>query len=569
MQSKSGEAVRHKAVIISDLNKRVDSGLLCNSAPDRWRAIPYEADGFSGVMLGTGGSASIPPIEVALDVQGLYRIYVGIHSFLSASRLRIRLSGDLCCETLPPAPSTENISTPVLHEMMWREADLTGKSLIIEGGHLPQFYPAALAYIRLERLEEEPVPSEVEIEYPMAITEDGFGIFREMPHNRPEDLVEPLNAIPPSSCMKMLIWGAADGDICLYPTKAGTLRSSEGEGLSRPTDNTYYSNLRRWRENGWDTMVTVRDFCRSRGWEFHAYVRVEAFATHYPLTQISGLRSEFFEENPQFHCRDKDGRHVMRLSYANPEVQDHMLELFREIIEYEPDGLCLAFIRGVPLVLYEEVMVAGFMAEYHVDPRTLDEIDPRWLRYQADIINSFMIRVKAELKPGQRLSAIIPGNLEDCARWGLDPSFWVREGVVDDLLPTGQKFTPEDVHIDDPYNLHFDSFRELPGKDDHRVIPMLYPWSLFANDYASWRKRIYDFLDAGADGYAVWDGNASDERFSGIADIGLYPRKPLDVFRNGEHPKVDGKKDTSVYISRRLTTLNGYRFDRYHHYEIV
>jgi hypothetical protein len=349
----------------------------------------------------------------------------------------------------------------------------------------------------------------------------------------------------------------------------GTHRGSPDSGLSRHTDDVYHANLRRWREKGWDPMLTIKNLCRVRGWEFHAYVRVEAFATHYPLNITCGLRSDFFEGNPQFHCRDKEGSHVMRLSYANLEVQDHMLELFREIIEYEPDGLCLAFIRGVPLVLYETVMVDGFIAEYHVDPRTLDENDPRWLRYQADIINSFMVRVKAQLKPGQRLSAIIPGNLEDCARWGMDPSFWVQEGIVDDLLPTGQKFTPEDVHIDDPHNLDFDSFRELTGKDDYRVIPMLYPWSLFANDYHTWRKLIYDFLDAGADGYAVWDGNASEERFSGIADIGLEPRKPLDAFKDGRHPKVDGKKDESVYVSRRLLTLNGYRFDRYHHFEIV
>ena len=544
MTQKSGDGLGHEEIIISNLDQRVDRRLLGSTASDRWRAIPYKAEGISGVMLGTGGSASIPPIDISLDVQGLYRVWVAVHSFLSASRLRIRLTGDLCCETLPPTPSTEQISYPALYEMPWREADLTGKDLIIEGGHLPQFYPAALAYIRLEPLEQKSPTPEMMIEHPMAVTEDGFGIFHEIQHNRPQDLIEPLNAIPESSCMKMLIWGAADGDICLYPTRVGTHRGSPASGLSRHTDEVYHANLRRWREKGWDPMLTVKDLCRVRGWEFYAYVRVEAFATQYPLTLTCGIRSSFFEENPRYHCRDKEGRHVMRLSYANPEVQDHMLELFKEIIEYEPDGLCLAFIRGVPLVLYEEVMVDGFIAKYQVDPRILDETDPRWLRYQANIINSFMVRVKAQLKPGQRLSAIIPGNIEDCARWGLDPSFWVREGIVDDLFPTGQKFTPEDVHIDDPYNLHFESFRELSGKDDYRVIPMLYPWSLFANDYPSWRKLIYDFLDAGADGYAVWDGNSSDERFSGIADIGLMPRKPLDAFADGRHPAVDGKRDT-------------------------
>jgi hypothetical protein len=558
-------------LLISDLNQRVDPDLLDDEASDLWRAIPYEAEGFSGVMLGTGGSADTPQIEITLDAKGLYRIWVGIYSFQSSSRLRLRLNIDLCCKTLPPTPRLDRISLPVLHEVMWREADLEGKSIILEGGHLPKFYPAALAYIRLEPIEAESETSEIRIEHPMAITEDGFGIFHEFLHNRPENLVEPLNEIPENSCMKMLVWGAADGDICNYPTSVGTCRGAayQDKGLSRLTDNTYYANLRRWKENGWDSMVTVRDYCRTRGWEFHAYVRVEAFATQYPLTLTCGNRSKFFEENQHLCCRDKNGRQVLRLSYAYPEVQDHMLEIFNEISNYQPDGLCLAFIRGVPVVLYEDVMVDGFMDRYAIDPRELPETDPRWLRYQAEIVSGFMSKVRSLLRPNQRLSAIIPGNMADCARWGLNPAHWVQEQIVDDLFPTGQRFTPEDVHVDDPHNLDFRSFRQLHGKDDFRVIPMLYPWDLFSNDYRSWRKLIYEFLDAGADGYAVWDGNSSEDRFSRIGDIGLMPRMSLDTLQGGEDQIVENKHNKPEPVTKRLLTMNGYRFDRYHHFEVV
>jgi len=558
-------------LFLCDLDQRVDRRLLDDEAPDRWRAIRYEADGVSGVMLGAGGSANIPQIEIALGVKGPHRIRVGLHGFLASSRLRMRLSGDPCCDTLAPHPSLKRVSDPVLHELVWREADLTGRSLILEGGHLSRHFPAALAYIRLEPLEALTPDPEVRIGHPMAITEDGFGIFHEFLHHRPEDLLEPLNAIPRDSCMKMLVWGAADGDICNYPTKVGTCRGSAcgAEGLSRLTDNTYFANLRRWKEKGWDSLATVRDYCRTRGWEFHAYVRIEAFATQYPLTLSCGIQSEFFEKNPHLHCRDKDGRAVLRLSYAHPQVQDHMLEILREIAGYGPDGLCLAFIRGIPLVLYEDVMVDGFRDRHGVDPRAIETDDVRWMRYQAEIINGFMAREKMLLRPGQRLSAMVPGNPADCARWGLDPVHWVREGLVDDLFPTGQRFTPEDVHVDDPQNLDLEAFLEMRQKDGDRIIPMLYPWDLFQNDYRAWRKRIHGFLDAGADGFAVWDGNSSEERVSKILDIGLLPRRPLEALdgeagRSGKNPPDEPER-----VTRRLLTMNGNRFDRFHHFEIV
>ena len=557
MSTVSGTEYDRTGRIISNLSESLSPEVFDTHDPNRWRAIPYEAEGLSGVMVGTGGGIAAPPIAIGLNAQGPHRIWLGVFGFISASRLRVRLSSDLCCQTLPPAPPVAHISLPVLHELMWRETELTPElTLILEGGHLPEHYPAALAYIRLEPVAEiKPAPRR-ELAHPMAITEDGFGIMHQLRHNRPQDLLEPLEQIPQDSCMRMLIWGAADGDSCLYPTAVGSYRGAPDHGLTRSSDDTYYANLRRWQEEGWDTMVTVRDYCRARKWEFHAYVRVGAFATQYPLTLTCGIWSKFFEENEHFCCRDREGRRVQRLSYAYPEVQEHMLAVFQEIVDYEPDGLCLAFIRGIPLILYEDIMIDGFTREHNLDPRELDELDQRWLTYQAQVITEFMSKVKALLKPTQRLSAIIPGAPADCARWGLDPASWMSRGIVDDLLPTGQKFTPEDVHVDDPHNLDFAYFRGLHRDEEARIIPMLYPWNLFTEDFHAWRNLIQGLLDEGADGFAVWDGNSSAERFAKISDIGLAPGKT----------KMEQRPQ---WRTRRLLTLDGYRFDRYHHFEVV
>jgi hypothetical protein len=540
-----------KAILISDLDKRVETRFIRDGDPNLWSAIPYQAEGFSGVMLGYGEGTHPVPIPVKLGIHGSYRIWLGLYSFIHLSAIRVRLSGDLCCHTISPPQQIERISLPVLHEVCWKEADLTGQDLILEGAYKPDGHPGALAYIRLEPVEKVPASEEKQVRYPLTITNDGCGIFGEFPHARPEDLLESFERIPDGSCMRLLLWGCGNGDMCNYPTRVGTYLPYISEACLSYYRHTSYSNRKLWKERGWNSLKLVRDYARNRGWEFQAYIRVEAFYAQYPFERI---RSKFFLDHPEYHCLDREGQPVGRLSYAYPEVQEHILRLISEIADYDPDGVCLAFVRGVPLVLYEPIMVEEFRKKHGVDPRTLDELDARWLDYQAEVITPFLESVKAILKPHQRLSAIVPGNDWDCKRWGLDVASWIKAGIVDDLFPVGQRFTKEDVHVDSPESLDFQYFHQLKGREDKRVIPMLYPWNKFQDDYAGWRRCMFSFLDQGADGYAVWDGTS---HFNQIGDIGYEARNSEWV-----PPKT-------AFRAVKLLTLDGYRFDRYHHFEVV
>ena len=74
-------------------------------------------------------------------------------------------------------------------------------------------------------------------------------------------------------------------------------------------------------------------------------------------------------------------------------------------------------------------------------------------------------------------------------------------------------------------------------------------------EVCGWRNLIYSLLDQGADGYAVWD--ATDERrFSRVADIGYQVRSELVP------PKTECRKV-------KLVSMEGFRFDRYHYFEVV
>ena len=552
-----------KQILISDVAGLADKRLVNLDDPNLWRAIPYTTEGFSGVMLGCGPGPKPAPITVKLNVKGWFRVWVSLFSFAHRGSLRLRLSRDMCSRCVsPPRRAQSDLlgESAALHETWWRDAELTGQSLIVE----PSFTRgasalslSALAFLRLEPICPPKSAKPREVRHPLAVTNDGHGIFSERPHFRPEDLLEPFERIPEHTCLRMLIWGLGDGDMCNYPTKVGNFFPTQGRFLAADY-RTLYGNMALWRKKGWDSLRLMRDYTRRRKWELQTYLRMEAFDAPYPFDKTS-LHSEFFDHHPEFHCFDSRGQRVMRLSYAYPEVQEHMLALIKEIAGYEPDGVCLGFIRGVPLVLYERPMVEGFMAQHGADPRDLPETDARWMAYQASVLTPFVEKAKACLHRDQRLSVIVPGNELDCRRWGLDAATWVKEGFIDDLIPTGQSFAKNDVHRDDPKSLDFDYFNRLEGRKNIRLIPMLYPWNLFSSDYKAWRDYLYSYLDRGADMYAVWDSTPhGDGSNFAKADIGYEDRAEI-------------KPPASPPAGRRvkLTTLEGFRCDRYQYYEVV
>jgi hypothetical protein len=77
-------------------------------------------------------------------------------------------------------------------------------------------------------------------------------------------------------------------------------------------------------------------------------------------------------------------------------------------------------------------------------------------------------------------------------------------------------------------------------------------WELFHSDYPAWRKCLDDLLVGGANGYVIWDIMEAPDYFK--ADPWSEPTKSQE--------KIPCRKI-------KLTTLGGYRFDRYHHFEVI
>ena len=543
-------------MIITYLDKLADKKYLDEKKSNLWKAIPYQTNKFSGVMLGNGGGPSPVPLNIRLMRKGTYRIFLGLYSGWKLPCVRVRLSNDLCCKRVSvPEKNKETVYdiSCTIYEVFWKETDLTGQSLILESNVIQgtNVYPGALAYIRLEPIDKINASESETLPPPLFITEDGHGIFKSFSHSRPEDLLEVFeNNIPNNrNYVHGLLWGNGDADACNYPTKAGNywyVRDS-----CNYSGHTFYRNIRLWRKKGWDSMELVRKYAKRRNWEFQVYIRMQAFASPFPFDGI--IHSNFFDRYPQYHCLDRKGQRAGRLSYAYPAVQNHMLALIDEIIQYKPDGICLCLIRGVPLVLYESIMIEGFKKEYGTDPRRLPATDKRWESFQAKVITLFIRKVKDLLKPHQRLSVIVPGLHRDCERWGLDVATWVKEEIVNDVFPFGQYFDKREVHRFDVKSLDFKYFNSLENREKIRLIPMAAPISAYP--YATFRREIRSHLKQGADGYAAWDGVSGNRHITDIA---------IDC-----NSKKSGKS-MPVPIKRiNLLSLGGFRHNRYHHFEVT
>ena len=193
------------------------------------------------------------------------------------------------------------------------------------------------------------------------------------------------------------------------------------------------------------------------------------------------------------------------MSYAFPEARRHQVEMLAEVASWGADGIDLNFLRGPAFVMYEEPLVRSFMKEYGEDPRKLDEWDERWLRYRCRSLTELVRELRAELdavgkKVGKRIALSATTFATELANlfYGLDPETWVKEGLVDRLIPWGKirGMGPPDM----------DYYRGVVEGSRTELRPHLRIWNDGTDRvYNELRKEALLLYESGATGLAIWD----------------------------------------------------------------
>ena len=236
------------------------------------------------------------PITVTLNATGLVSslgVAVQLWS-LRITSLEIERGSLFAPRVERPRCARSNVyrESVALHETWWRDARLTGQTLIVEPSFSTgELKGCALAFLRMEPIRPPRRSSRGRVRHPLVVTNDGHGIFGERPHFRPEDLLEPFERIPEHTCLRMLIWGIGDGDMCNYPTQVGNYFPTQGRFLAADY-RTLYGNMALWRKKGWNSLrahaglyraAGSGNFSRTCGWK-HLTRRIRS--TNKPAFQV-------------------------------------------------------------------------------------------------------------------------------------------------------------------------------------------------------------------------------------------------------------------------------------------
>jgi hypothetical protein len=290
-----------------------------------------------------------------------------------------------------------------------------------------------------------------------------------------------------------------------YPSKVGTYA---GEGtVDFPTGaySVYTKSLETMFKKGINPLKVARDAAKAQGTEFHVMLRPAGWVGSMPYEET--FNSKFYYAHPEWRCFDKDGTPTFFMSYAVPEVRKQLIEVFRETLELQPEGVGFVFNRGMPLMLWEDAFCESFKKMHHADAKTVDDEDPRIHATRAAIMTDFMLEVRALLdetakKQGRteryKISLGTFAKEPDNVRWGLDLPNWIQKGLVDDIATTWFAY-----HTKTPGQIDMDYYRRITKGTNTKVYPMVIAWK--TGKPKELCQKAAGYLVNGDAGVSIWD----------------------------------------------------------------
>ena len=519
---------------LTDLDRAEPASAIRSSPePRHWRAMSYRTDSLSGTMLAAGLETAAPTVRYPLDARGLHAISIGTMPLRTASEgltlgMPLKLSGDATFSFLTMEPYRRPDHGVDVVEMYWKIADLTGQQLDIgqasarvgQGDGAGSFACAAarVVYIKLAPLTDAEVAdwradqARPDTRRLFAHNDAHFAHYQ-FGLTTPDDVRREIEPYHESDFSRMY-WEAGGGDLMSYFTSIGRRHTLDGlEDYGRRGDRLHAESWRVFRDKGVDPFDVALEQTREVGMEFHACYRVAGFQYPPPLDHHNH-GDTYFQRHPEFRGEDRAGNRTPRISYSYPEVREFVVSLLREMAERPIDGVCLLYNRRPPVVEYEPPLVDGFTREFGRDPRTLPEGDRDWLTYRAGTLTQFMRDVRAAMDEASRdrprriaVSAIVAASETENLMQGLDLAAWVREGLVDTLIPYSARanFRP---FFNEPSGAVWTDAKQLDflvqtvAGSPCVVAPNVMPRSMPPEDYRRQAAAIYA---AGAEHLFFWD----------------------------------------------------------------
>lgn len=555
------------AELITDMTQCTPADALSKRrAHAKWKVFEYETAAFSGQCLSVGRESSAAELTLKLDKQGWHAVYVGLSTITDLVRpaknqLAVKFTGDPAYTRLTNRLDLDSPRRDVLEEVFLGAADLSVNDL-----HFSTVYqmPARIHFVKTVPLADAEVAAILADRNQKATrtsiaTFDGFSWIHPFRPQDREDLAATFSAYR-NSDFKTWWFQLGGADLVHHPTKLGNLMGGHLDTFPRPADREYVESVRHLHSEGIDPLQVAVEEAHTQEAEILICLRAAGWKAAPPWEEF--FMSEFYEAHPQWRCVDHDGTPTMHLSYAVEEVQDHLIDVYREALKRGADGAGFLFHRGMPMILWEEPFCRRFSEQYGEDPRQLAEDDTRVLSLRAEIVTEFIRKIRAVLdetskqrsNPNQRLKLAVStfSTLADNRKFGLDVQRWVAEGLIDQIgiawfayHTSGLKTKSGDTAW----------YSQITDGTDVKIFPFYVGWKMdSATRLLSSVSRDYD---RGADGIAVWDPN----QFVNW-QVGKHPYWPL-VSKLGHRDQVRDGSLLFKSVKIPLTRLGENHYSRW------
>ncbi len=501
-----------EARILSDFSRAQPASGLTTGRREKgkWKVISYATDTLEGHALSTFSNTHSPTVSLPLEAVGWHAVYVGLCTVSAGldkadqNAVRVKLSGETVFKRMSNGLPLLKPRRDQIQELFLTRADLTGQSLDVAA--VP-FTSANVCYVKIVPLTDAEVadwqkPRDESTRTEIATFDGHSWIWPYQPRTK-EHLLETFRGLERSDIRKwwFQILGA---DLTCFPSKVGNIAGAGTQDFNTWQHEEFTRSVEAMAAAGIHPLRVAREEATRQGAEFHVMIRPAGWKGSLPWEEV--FNSRFFEAHPEWRCVDRDGTPALFMSYAYPEVRRHVLDMLRETLELQPDGVGFLFHRGMPMILWEEPFLREFQERYSTNAREVAEDDPRILELRAELMTRFMKEVRAlldEVAVRQKRTQKFKISLAtfskeiDNRKFGLDVGRWAKAGLVDEL---GIAFFAHHTSFTQPDMAYY---RRVTAGTKVSLYPFVIAW--LTGKPQELCAKVKGFYDGGANGIAVWD----------------------------------------------------------------
>jgi hypothetical protein len=491
-----------------------------------------------------GFGPGLPQLTFPLQRQGWYDIYIGLYSpgrntdGEDCSGIHVKLTADTWYTQIDGGRGGLGAAPEqgCVDNIFWKRANLTGQNLLLYQPYGKFFRPAGgIRHIALVRLTDEQAQADRlrrEATAQASANKEvcGMADFWSWVFGRGSDIATTEATIRNhhEAGIDTVFFMINAGGYVQYHSRVGEWYSYAAAGDPRPQAKSCEDILFTH-----DPLRAATAYAHLHGVKILPWFRI----TNDGLSSYS-QKTDYSERFGQYALVGADGASVGFPSLGYKPVRDYKLSLLRELLEnYDVDGVFIDFQRDLPVIGIDAPVADEYTRRYGADPRVdaRERANMRWRRFRAEIITDFMreIRRAADAKArhaGRPIQVGARVSSRDNLWKGLDVETWIREGILDIVVPSERVWFDPIVDVA-PFvemargtrcrviagiNPFFaggtDDAAHHPNKDEADVAEIIATRCRQGASPVEYARRVLDYYEAGADGVSFYESEGLTAR---------------------------------------------------------